>query len=416
MSVIEARPLSEFSWPSDEVFQDPYPFYEALRREGVYQWKGSTPWGADPYLVTRWADVANVLKHPELFVQRLDEDTEYQRFICPVPHPKAPAGALSPYPVFFSDGEEHKLKRSWNLRLVERERMRAYEPAIRTICNELIDAFIARGECEWRGEFAELLPNWVMCEVLGVSRDDAPRFNAKFADREGRYEGLTQWERISALTQVLYDYIEELVLERYKEPRDDFFTELLKVQVERDGGIDLNYQIAQGAILFLAGAETTAMMLSNLLLLLCRNPDVMEQVRNNRSLVEAAVEESMRLEMPGDCLPRRCVTAAEVGGVEIPVGATVMVFFAAGNRDPEVFEDPDSFRLDRPGLAKKNLVFGRGSHFCIGAPLARLEGRLALEQVLERTTNIQIDEARSDFAKIPHENAPKKLQLTFEAI
>jgi cytochrome P450 len=174
----------------------------------------------------------------------------------------------------------------------------------------------------------------------------------------------------------------------------------LHEQIVRDGVVDISFQVAQGTNLVIAGAETTAHVLTNTMMILARNPALQDRVRNDHALLRPLFEESMRLETPVQWLPRLTATDAVVGNVDIPAGSTLWLLWGAGNRDADKWPDPENFDLDRPNLARDQLGFGRGPHLCSGAPLARLEMKIAFERLLTRLENLRVLEDKSDLTNI----------------
>jgi cytochrome P450 len=211
-----------------------------------------------------------------------------------------------------------------------------------------------------------------------------------------------------------YGYALEAIRARLETKTDDFLSEILWDQVSRDGAVDINFQVAQLINLIGAGSETTAHLLTNTMLLLCRHQPVLDQVRADRSLLRPLIEESMRLETPVQWLPRLATGNAVVGGVEIPAGATLWLLWAAGNRDPDKWEAPHELRLDRPGLAQNQLGFGRGPHLCVGAPLARLESTIAVDRILTRLEDLNVLEGRSDLSNVM-KSPPSSLEGIYDA-
>jgi cytochrome P450 len=356
--------------------------------------------GTRTYLVSRWVDIAQVAQHSDLFQQpalfpELDPHFE-------VDFPTV--DRYTPQATVTTNGPEHKIKRAWGLRLVERDRLRSYEPLIGDIADELIDLFIDKGRCEFRWDFAEQLPAYVMMDLLGLPRDDAGMFMADeiVADQAEQ------------MIHSSYGYALGAIRARLETKTDDFLSEILWDQVSRDGAVDINYQVAQLINLIGAGSETSAHLLTNTMLLLCRHQPLLDRVRADRSLLRPLIEETMRLETPVQWLPRLATANAVVGGVEIPAGATVWLLWAAGNRDPDKWEAPDELRLDRPGLAQNQLGFGRGPHLCLGAPLARLESVVAFDRILTRLENLEMLEGRSDLTNVM-KSPPSSLEGIYDA-
>ena len=390
--------LGGYRWPSPEITACPYPFYEALRREApVYHVPGT-----QTYLVSRWQDIADVAQHGDLFVQPTLRPEITPHFAVDFESIER----YTPEAAVTTNGADHRLKRAWNLRLVERDRLRSYEPLITGMVDELIDGFVGDGECEFRRAFADKLPAWVMMDLLGLPREDAVFFQP---DESGPDDFLYKLQKLDELNA----YVLEQLRERLERPRDDFISELLRAQIERDGCVDINFQIAQTTNLVAAGSETTAHALVSTMRLLCVRPDVTERVRADRSLLRQLVEESIRLEAPVQWLPRVASEDSVVGGVDVPAGATLWLLWGSGNRDAAKFDDPDEFCIDRPNLAKEQLGFGRGPHLCLGAPLARQEMAIAFDRLLTRLENIRVVEERSDLSNVVKE-APSAQEGIFD--
>jgi cytochrome P450 len=383
-------------WPSAEFTARPYPFYQRLQAEAPVC---HIP-GTRTYLISRWADIAHVAQHSDVFEQpplfpELDPHLE-------VDFPSL--DRYTPQATVTTNGPEHKVKRAWGLQLVERERLPSYEPLIANIADKLIDGFIDNGQCEFRWDFAEKLPAYVMMDLLGLPRDDGEMFMADEFDPD-QAEDMIHSSYASAL---------RAIQTRLETKTDDFLSEILWDQISRDGAVDINFQVAQLINLIGAGSETTAHLLTNTMLLLGRHRSVLDRVRADRSLLRPLIEESMRLETPVQWLPRLAREDSLVGGVEITAGATVWLLWGAGNRDPDKWEAPEEFRIDRPGLAQNQLAFGRGPHLCLGAPLARLEAVIAFARILTRLENLEVLEDQSDLTNVM-KSPPSALEGIYDA-
>lgn len=401
--------LSDFDFPSSELSECPFPFYDALRREApVHQLPGR-----GEYVVSRWEDIAYVAQHPELFARRPSVEMEHR--------PEGYDFDYAPVSMAGSDLPEHRVKRLAGLKLISRERMRDYEPMVRAIVNELIDGFVDRGEVEFASEFADWLPIRVIAEVLGLPRDDAPLFK-QWGDNEGEgmyfLTGTDDWRVYAERHAAQAAYLEAAVLDRYERPRDDGLSELVRGQVERDGRLNLTFLASETAVLLFAGNVTTTHLMASMMQLLLEQPLLLERIVSDGSLIEPLVEETLRLESPVQWNLRFAKQDAVVGGVEIPTDSPLVIVWQSGNRDEAKWECPVDLRLDRPEIAKHHLAFGRGIHLCLGAPLARLEACAGFEIFLSRVRNIRAAPGKNDFGhalyKSCHMRAPKAVHLQFD--
>jgi len=408
----EVRPVSEFVMPSAEVSECPYPFYSSLRVQApVYKYPGR-----NEYLVSRHADIAYVSKHPELFSNAaLADEERYGKILGKGASEETPD---TPSNMFFTDPPEHKRKRHLAFPMFSVERLDSYGPTIGAIANELVDGFVDRGECDFRTEFADLLPLYFICDVLGLRREDIDIFRP-FGESEGlatRYldEDAAQLEEAQAARAM--EYVEREVRARLTAPTDDYLSEFIQAQVDRDGEPNIPYLVQETSIsLLTAGNVTTTHLLASTMLLLLQHPSELDRVVADRTLLRPLIEESLRIECPVQWGSRRCLEDTELGGVTIPAGSLVLIMLASGSRDEELFEDPERFWIERPNAAK-HLAFGNGPHTCIGAPLARVMGRVSFDVVLSRLTNMRLLESTPPSIESIAFRGPKSVKLSFEAI
>lgn len=276
------------------------------------------------------------------------------------------------------------------------KRVRAMEPRIREITDRLIDGFIADGCGDLIARFAYELPVRVMCDMLGIDPED-DRLNAvinaiaqSFIVFEAR--ALTPDELATANSQiaVLQQFFETLFDERKGAPQDDLATALVRAGGAEDAlSHDELVTVAIG--LFGAGFETTAHMVGNGLLCFSRFPDQWQRlVGDPQAFAAGTVDEVLRYESSLVATYRTALQATEVRGQPVAKGEKVLTLIGAGNRDPRVFDDPDRFDIGRENAAR-HLSFGGGIHFCVGAELARLEGRIAFERLAKRLPGLRVD-------------------------
>jgi cytochrome P450 len=300
------------------------------------------------------------------------------------------------------DGPEHRLKRSMAPKLVAPERLRRYRSFITTTVNELIDDFIGRGEVEFASEFSTPLPLRVVCEMLGVPRDDAlfGRITEQVPASAVRFLSDAEKEVRREVSAEIHEHMRQVIVDRSRHPRDDFLSEFVADHVRRAGTLPLEYVITEATTLLFGGLVTTQHMFTNTMFLLLSHPAEMQRVLDDPALIRPMLDESLRVESPFHLTEMVCEADTEIAGVPIPAGAAVYKVWGSGNRDGDKFPDPDAFRIRRAGIGKTHLGFGRGSHRCLGAPLALLEGTIAFEVLLSRCQNIRFAPNQNDWTHV----------------
>ncbi|MEV6605342.1 cytochrome P450 [Kutzneria sp. NPDC051319] len=272
------------------------------------------------------------------------------------------------------------------------------EPRIAALTTELLDD--VDGDLELVSQLAHPLPVIVIAELLGVPASDRDLFrqwaevltadDIGFTAKDENGDQARRFEKLARDVQPMVDYLNQHANERRARPRQDLLTEL--VQAEVDGERLTDGQVVNFAtLLLLAGHITTTMLLGNTVLCLDEHPEQAARIRADRSLLPGAIGESLRLRPPFTLLARVTKAEVELGGQVIPAGQMVLLWPRAANRDPRVFARPDEFDPTRD--SDPHLSFGRGVHFCLGAPLARLEGRIALNLLLDRFPVLRTDPA-----------------------
>jgi cytochrome P450 len=369
-------------------------------------------------MIARYEDVVHVARRPELFSNFIGPINPeiisiYERAV----EEEGASDRFTPFPLPFSDPPEHKLKRNLCLSIVSRERLLEYEPMIRALADELIDGFIADGRAEFAAQFAVPLPPSVILNIFGVSPEDSDQLlewlesegvGARMLSPEAKEDESTRRARARA-------YFRDLVLARHEQPRGDFLSDVVKLKFERDGDLDLTYLASEVTNLYTAATRSTGHALGNTMLKLLEHPDQLAKVRADRALIRPMIDEVMRLESPVQWLQRIATVDTQIRGTAIPEGAVLLIMWAAGNRDPEKFPDPDRFDVERPFVAKDQLAFGHGIHRCIGAALARLEVRVSFEQLLSRLDDLRLAPGLNDFTHIHQFNhrAPNAVEIKF---
>ena len=274
---------------------------------------------------------------------------------------------------------------------IAQHRIGRVEPFVRGLCNELLDALVARGGGDLVADYVTPIPATVIAHLLGADPADHHRFaewsdlvvQSTYATKNRRVDG-EEAEGLAGVAPEFTDHLDAMIAERKEmtEPPDDFITRLVRTEVDGQRLTDLEMR-TQLAFLLMSGNETTRHLIGNMLETVCTNPELFAKLRAEPDLVATVVEESLRHDPPIHVLIRDCIRDTTVGGVEIPAGVKVAFGLASANRDDRIYDAPDEFRLERPS-ARDHLAFGGGPHVCPGASLARLEGRVALDVFLRR--------------------------------
>lgn len=358
--------------------------YEQMRQNDPI-WKGTGPQTGNPlWFFTRYDDVVNVLKD-----QRFVKDARKnlppaisQRYFPGDPDPTWDA---INHHLLNLDAPDHTRLRALVHKAFTPSRVRDLEPRIEEIAQELLDDMVGQSEGDLIDDFAFPLPITVIAEMLGVHkerRDDFRRWTRALLFGMSEEEG-----RLSVMEFV--QYTNELIEERRTEDKGDILSAL--VQVEDDGDtLDHMELISMVFLLLVAGHETTVNLIGNGMLALMQHPEQFEMLKDDRSLLKSAVEEMLRYDGPVDTTTTRFASVdIDVAGVTIPQGDIVLPSLLAANRDPNIFENPNQFDITRD--PNPHIAFGHGIHFCLGAPLARMEGQIAINALLDRLPNLRLN-------------------------
>lgn len=351
------------------------------------------------WAITRYEDVVYVLKHHELFSSEAlrtmgmgmagvgaNADSLETRLSSE----NAAVLFRTTPTVISSDPPRHGRLRNIVNRGFTPTRIERVAPRIQEITNELLDDAISRGEMELMRDLAIPLPVTVIAELLGVAPkrgDDFKRWSDLFLSTLAQTPETETFRQIETAMQEFADYFGEVIDARRRHPVDDLVSTIVHAETE-DGTLTDVEILAFCRLLLIAGNETTTNLIARMVTTLLDHPEQLAKLQADLALLPNAVEETLRYAGIVPTLPRLTTQEVEVGGVRIPAGQVVMPFFMAANRDPRRFPDPDHFDITRKTTG--HLGFGFGAHFCLGAHLARLETRIAMEGVLRRLPNLRI--------------------------
>ncbi|MES9809911.1 cytochrome P450 family protein [Streptomyces cinereoruber] len=374
-----------FTW---EFATDPYPAYAWLREHAPVH-RTTLPSGVEAWLVTRYADARQALADQRLSKNPAHHDES--------PHAKGKTGIpgerkaeLMTHLLNIDPPDHTRLRRLVSKAFTPR-RVAEFAPRVQELTDRLIDAFVEKGSADLIHEFAFPLPIYAICDLLGVPEEDQDDFR-DWAGMMIRHGGGPRGG-VARSVKKMRGYLAELIHRKREEPGDDLISGLIKAS---DHGEHLteNEAAAMAFILLFAGFETTVNLIGNGLYALLRDPGQRGLLQDSLAagetgLLETGIEELLRYDGPVEMATWRYATRAlTIGGQEIPAGDPVLVVLAAADRDPERFDGPDVLDLARRD--NQHLGYGHGIHYCLGAPLARLEGQTALATLLTRLPDLRL--------------------------
>ena len=387
-----------------EFHADPYPFYRQLREQDpVHQ----SPLGF--WVLTRYDDCVMALRDP-----RFGREA-FAQLLSAVYGDGSETGSL-PRSMLFRDPPDHTrlralVSKAFTPRVIDQMREHIQE-----IVDRLLDRVQASGEMDVIGDLAYPLPVTVICEMLGVPLGDHQSIRgwsadiARSLDAIGLPSDVEIVERGRVARRAIGDYFRALVPRRRGHPQNDLLTGLIAAEEQGDK-LSEGEVIAMCVLLFIAGHETTVNLIGNGLFALLQHPDQLARLQHDPALVPGAVEELLRYDSPVQRTARMTTEEVEVGGRPIAKGAMVVTAIGAANRDPAQFADPD--RLDVTRKDVRHISFGYGIHFCLGAPLARVEGQIALGTLLRRAPRLALAETEPEWRESSVLRGLKRLRVTF---
>jgi cytochrome P450 len=351
-----------------EGIANPYPAFLAFRGPNPVRYlrlpAGAITGRTEPlyaWALLRHADVVATLRDPVTFSSQTP----------------AVIKAIPKLTLLHDDPPHHTHLRRLMSKAFSPQRIASLADWIRRIAAELLDT-AGSGPVEFMSAYAVPLPMRIIAAMLGVPDEDYPSFRL-WSEAIVSYAGVPAEER-ARKNQEMMSYFGQMIAARRSQPAAD----LVSALVEAEAGSLSDAEVRGfAAVLLIAGNETTTNLIGNMMALLADRPELWRRVREDRSLVEPIIEESLRYESPVQRLSRVTARPVRFGEVELGVGEVVDIFYGAANRDPAVFEEPEEFRPERPAN-HQHVAFGLGTHFCLGAQLARLEARITLNELLDR--------------------------------
>ena len=390
-------PIHEINPMHPEVLKSPWMMNRRLRDEApVFQ---------DPnsgiFFISRYEDVVRMAMDHQTFSSRMIGGT---RAIAASDDPEIVAVMDQGYPnvptMLTEDPPRQRRYRKFVDGAFSPASLKALEPFIETLANDLIDAFIGKGECEFLSEFGVPLPLRVIVSQLGAPEEDLPLFR-KWTD--AFIGNLSQQLDRDGLLQAARDMVEfqhyfvERMEERRAEPQDDILSKIVNASFDGEKPLDNAECLSMISQIMVAGNETTSATLTEGIWLLIQNPDQYELIRKDSSpeMISRFVEESLRYSSPSSNMFRRATRDVEMYGVKIPENSILFARFASANQDGKQFPEPEKFNLMRDNL-REQVAFGKGVHHCLGAALSRREMNIGFKVVFERIENFRLAEGADD--------------------
>jgi cytochrome P450 len=390
-----------------DYLEDPYPYFARFRQEAPVFYAPKI----DFWVVSRYDDIMRIVKDPETFSNARVQEPLYPLSSEALENLKKDVRVVPTTST--ADPPLHRRTRKHAARAFSARRVAELEPRIREIANGLIDDMISDWRADMVSRFAFPLPASVVFSLIGYPEKDTEMLKSWCSDRLkitwGRPLPEEQLATVEKMTS-FFDYIESFVHRRAEDLREDYTSDLLRIRAEDESNLSLEEVVSICYSLSFAGHETTTNLILNGLRQLLGRPELWDELREDPSLIENAVEEVLRRDTSVVAWRRSTTRPVEVAGVEIPEGARLMLLLASANRDERVFENPDEFDIRREN-AGNHIAFSHGIHFCLGAPLARLEARIAFELLTQRLPDLRLSPPDQTFEFDPNMSfrGPKEL-------
>ena len=395
---------------------NPYPLYADMRKVPVARQEDGT------YVVSTHAEIARLISDPRISSEDLPDPQKFRWTGHPITdlfiRPIRAEIRRRHQPFIFRDPPDHDRLRGLVMRAFSPERVRRMREETTDLTNELIEKFAGKARIDLVDDFSYPLPVTVICKLLGVPPEDEPQFQgwatqlATALEPNQRADAETQAKNEQCFTEIS-EFLRDLIAKKREAPRDDILTDLANgdADTERMNDFDL---IATAVLLLVAGHETTVNLITNSVLTLLRFPEHWQRLRDEPAIAPRLIEEMLRYEPPVQYRTRLAIADIPIAGVTIPKDAPVVLLLASGNRDPDRFADPDRFDPDRSD--NRHLGFGGGLHYCVGAPLARIEAEVALVALAKRLNNPRLVEDPPPYRPGASLRGPRHLCLSFDGI
>jgi cytochrome P450 len=372
-----------------QTIENPYAFYEALREEAPL----FKPKGADCYYLSRYEDIKQVAMDPDRFSSNIvaillaGGSGRLSTFVPPR-LPMAPPDVLA-----LQDPPVHRIQRKIATAGLGKGFVQMLEPQVRVLVDRHLDDVLRAREVDWMDAFAFRIPIALTLDILSIPRDDAMQVKSWADEAISLLSGVnTRWELAKKVWNG-FGFFKwcraQLEDAERRHPQPGFMMGAL-IDAVREGVMTRREAAATVLQIIIAGSDSSASLMGSMVRLLAQNPDVQQELRAHPELIPAFVEETLRLESPFQGHFRKTKVPVELHGQALPANERIMLLWASGNRDPRKWPSASEIDLRREG-ARQHLGFGYGIHLCLGAPIGRMEGRIALEQLLARTDWVELN-------------------------
>ena len=410
MSVVDISAEDPFVKPSRDFIQDPYKYYDSLRARGNLLWSNA---GEKRWMTFSYDTAATILTDPRFSVEYPAEQLQPLSEYLNNPAYRDLLTGLTKFMVA-QDPPQHTRIRKLANKAFTRAEVTEMSARITDIVDELIDQIAASGKMDLISDFAFPLPITIICEVLGIPAADHNKMRDWTTSISLALEPILDVNNIPSsakATTELFDYLKVLIADRKKHPTDDLLSAFVQAEEEGDC-LNLDELLSNMLLLIIAGHDTTVNLIGNGMLALLQNPDAMNSLRSKPELLPLAIEEFLRYQSPAQLTERFVLEDMSFEGQELKKGDRVCVIIGGANRDSSRFELPNALNIERQ--PNKHLAFGQGIHFCLGAPLARFEAKIAFERLHGRLSKISLACEEPGFRASAFFRGLEELPLRFE--
>ncbi len=403
-----ALPPVEFNPFLPEFRENPYPFYYRLRSLDPVHWSDI----AGRWVLTRYSDCVAILRDATRFSADPNTWNGYADFVVAQGGP-GPLLEMETHWMLMKDPPDHTRLRTLVTKAFTPRVAEGMRPRVQARVDELLDSVRAAGRMDVIADLAFPLPTIVICEMLGVPVEDREQFKGWTRDLARSLDPIVTPDIIATADQATVaftDYFRALIAIRRKNPQPDLLSSLIATEEQGDR-LTEDELIATAILLLGAGHETTMNLIGNGMLALLRNPDQLDKLKRDPTLITSAVEELLRYDGSVQMTARTALVDVEIGGKTIPKGVQAIIVLGAANRDPAQFPDPDRLDITRPD--NRHIVFSYGIHHCLGAPLARVEAQVTINTLLRRMPNPRLTGEMLEWRETVTLRGLKALPITF---